>query len=371
MDPYGGGGAGAAYNPYGSAAMPGSSDSYGGAGGAYNPYGASGMTSSGMTSSSYASAGGAYNPYGAAGSADYSSSSYGAGMMGGGYGAAGTQMAAPAADYKLFRFYDFMVEPEKNYKYRVKLYLRDPNHPQAPMVGPPAAYLEDTVVTRVKDLDAEDAKKTQESGQLFQTFWRETDWSEWSASATIPAQEHALAGPVDPGRTTIVQQIELTDPGEEPESSVLAMVFDPVKAADVPGLVSAVRGTVLNFTGPANVLHPINFQVFPLKEYPFQTDIVVLDMRGGHDLPTTDKANIDHKAPGEVLLLDSEGKLVVRNELDDLLDYTNNIFKEPEKPKLPAGEDGEGMYPGYPGSSSSAIIGYPGAGGGRSRGRGP
>jgi hypothetical protein len=108
----------------------------------------------------------------------------------------------------------------------------------------------------------------------------------------------------------------------------------------------------------------VNLQVLPLTDYDFKSDVLVLDVRGGQQLPTTNKADIDHKAPGEVLLMDSEGALIVHNELDDVLEYTNNIFKEPEKPKVIATED-EG-YPGYPGSG----YGYPGAGKPK-RGRGP
>jgi hypothetical protein len=119
---------------------------------------------------------------------------------------------------------------------------------------------------------------------------------------------------------------------------------------------------VLNTKTTANVLHPINLQVFPLPDYDLKTDVLVLDLRGGQDLPTTDKANIDHKAPGEVLLIDSEGNMMVRNELDDLLEYTNNIFKEPEKPKVATPD--EMMMEG------SSAPGYGSQGGGRGRGRG-
>jgi hypothetical protein len=280
-------------------------------------------------------------------------------MGGGGY-MSGGRMPAPAADYKLFRFYDFDVVPEKRYKYRVKLYVRDPNHPQAPMPAPPVAYLEDDVVARIKKLDAEDAKKTQETGQLHQTYWVETEWSDWSPAGEVPPQYEIAAGPATPARTTVVQTVEVRDPGEEPEASVLALVFDKAKGADVPGLLPATRGSVLNFTGPANALHPVNMQVLPLGDYDFKTDVLVLDVRGGQQLPTTDKANIDHKAPGEVLLMDSEGALVVHNELDDIAEFSNNIFKEPEKPKVVTPDASEGYYPAYGG-----------AGGKPKRGRGP
>jgi hypothetical protein len=343
----GAGGYGASMNPYASGGEDYAGSSYGGAGGygaggyGGESYGAGGYGGESYGGESYGAGGYGGESYGAGGYGEEGAGSGGYGSGGYGMGGGAPRVAAPTVDYKLFRFYDFMVESGKRYKYRVKLYLRDPNHPQPPVIAPAAAHLEDTVVDRIKELEAD-------------TFWRATEWSEWSPPGKIPNQYQVAAGPATPERATPVDRdrgIDVAEPGSEPEASVLALVFDQAKAADVPALLPAVRGSVLNFKTKANVLHPLSMQVFPLPDYEVRTGVVVLDLRGGQQLPTTDRANIDHKAPGEVLLMDSDGRLVVRNELDDILEYTNNIFKEPEKPKAPPTTEEASDGYGYPGMS--------------------
>ena len=54
----------------------------------------------------------------------------------------------------------------------------------------------------------------------------------------------------------------------------------------------------------------------------FVTNTVLLDMRGGDRLPGKDR---ELKTPGEMLLLDPDGILVVRNELDDLVEVETRI----------------------------------------------
>ncbi len=332
---------------YGASSRYGGTDPYGGQT-AYEPYGAVG----GGYGSQYGSAPGA--------------ASYGPGAQG-----LAAKPPGPTVDYKLFRFFDFDITPGKKYKYRVKLFLLDPNHPADPREAPPIAYLEEKVIERVRKVDAEDARKSQSTGQPTRTFWVETEWSEWSEVASIPPQHEILAGAVTPEKSSVVDRergIEVQEPGSEPEAKVLAMVWDHAKAADIPGEQTAVRGSVLNFTGPANILHPVSLQVVSLPEYKFRTDTLVLDLRGGGSLPTVDRANADQKAPGEILMRDALGNLVVRNELDDLFDYNNNVFKEPEKPKLLA-EGSDPMYPGatgYPPGEGGVQPGYgPGPQGGR------
>lgn len=333
--PYGMGGEGVGY----AAGM--SADPAGGA----NPYGAD----------PYGAGGGAYG-YGE-GASSYRAGGYSAE---GGYGATGPIMA-PTVDYKLFRFYDFMVQPGKKYKYRVKLFLIDPNHPVDPSLTPANPFLADDVISRIKQIDEADAQKSQSTGQPSRTFWRETEWSDWSDVVSIPPRYEVLAGAVTPERKTPNRElkIEIPEPGSEPEGKVLAMVWDHEKAADIPGLQNVYRGSVLNFQTDPAVMHPVSLQVVKLKDYPIRTNCMVLDVRGGQPLPTTDRT-IDHKAPGEMLIRDAAGNLMVRNELDDLGDFRNNYFTEPEKPKAPPVDPAMSEY-----SSDPAMMGE---GGGR-RGR--
>jgi hypothetical protein len=98
------------------------------------------------------------------------------------------------------------------------------------------------------------------------------------------------------------------------------------------------------------------------------TGAVLLDMRGGSRLPGGSNMN----EPGQILLLDLAGRLVVRNELDDEAVYT--LHKPPEKKKTPAaGMDpyGGDMMDGMEGMEGYGYGGeeYYGGERGRSRGR--
>src|SRR5690606_30011309 len=65
----------------------------------------------------------------------------GEGMYGprgmGGEGFGGLQSTAPEVPYKLYRYVDTSCEPGKRYRYRVRLWVNNPNY------GFPAGYLED------------------------------------------------------------------------------------------------------------------------------------------------------------------------------------------------------------------------------------
>jgi hypothetical protein len=188
-----------------------------------------------------------------------------------------------------------------------------------------------------------------------------------------------LAGAVTPERASLNRErnIEVPEPGSEPESSAMALVWDHEKAADIPAQQTVVRGSVLNFKAKAHVLHPINLQVVSLPDYQFNTDVLVLDVRGGQPLPTTippaEREELNLNGPGEMLVVTADGQLVMRNELDDLIDYRDNHFKDPEKPNTQPGDPAApGGYPGAGGYVDGATGGYPGYPGGSAgrRGRG-
>ena len=75
------------------------------------------------------------------------------GMPGGGY-------ASPESlvKYKLVRFIDQTVEQGRKYRYRVKIFLEDPNYPSESYVAPSLAGLYDSAQAGVTDLQAKDAK---------------------------------------------------------------------------------------------------------------------------------------------------------------------------------------------------------------------
>ena len=143
----------------------------------------------------------------------------------------------------------------------------------------------------------------------------------------------------------------------EPKGSLVVSVWDRKYATNVPVELYdheeetplAQRGTVLNVQRNADVLHPISWQIHRLDGYEMETDSMVLDLRGGGKLPSTDK-NEELKAPGEFLVMDAEGRLLVRDEISDLESYQMSLFDDKDfgpginSARLPNMGDGmEGM----------------------------
>src|SRR6185437_15544544 len=81
-------------------------------------------SSGGMTPGSFGGA----DPYGGMGGSGMSGPSMGGqGMYGPGKGGAAARRAGPVVEHRLFRFFDFDVEPGKTYRYRIQLVLSNPN----------------------------------------------------------------------------------------------------------------------------------------------------------------------------------------------------------------------------------------------------
>lgn len=193
--------------------------------------------------------------------------------------------------YWLFRFFDYTVEPGKKYRYRVLLMLDNPNK------GIASHLLQ----------DPEDAAKK----------WLETEWSEPTEVVSVPRDTKLLAVSVKPP----------IRPWEEPSGrlKVVKWVNRHGKEAFTEQLVR--RGQVANFPGlqfpeptgkkfgkgdddmPGHVAsknkggQPINVD--------YLTEAITLDMLGGWRLPGKDSLTV----PGEILLLDSDGSLIIRGEL--------------------------------------------------------
>ena len=95
----------------------------------------------------------------------------------------------------------------------------------------------------------------------------------------------------------------------------------------------------------------------------YLTESLILDMRGGQRIdlagqgyaPRSKDPSVN--APGEILVVDPEGKLVVRREVDDAAEYE----ELQERKKEPGeGSRGPGMYPGMetmpPGMGDEAYL---------------
>lgn len=86
---------------------------------------------------------------------------------------------------KMVRFFDFVAKPGRSYRYRVAVFLEDPNRPSDPMAGPDKSILEASVVQRLGEIEAEDEKFFKKTGERRRTFDRQTAWSEPSNIVTV------------------------------------------------------------------------------------------------------------------------------------------------------------------------------------------
>lgn len=221
----------------------------------------------------------------------------------------------PQVPYKLVRFFHFSAEPGKLYRYRIRVYLVDPNNPQNPL---PDELLDDSVIARVKQLAAQDKKASEARGAKFRTYWRITDWSEPSDVVRISSvPSEMLAGPANAGTSRTGRSGKIT-----------VSAWDKRYGIKVPLEQDVQVGSVLNATANVDVLHPARLDIRRLEDYSLETDAIVLDIRGGDILPKA-KSNPLEKifSPGEYLVMDADGQILVQNEFEDMEAYNMRLLR--------------------------------------------
>lgn len=284
------------------------------------------------------------------------------GMPGMGYG-------ERLVKYKLIRFVDQTVEQGRQYRYRVKVYVEDPNYPSDLYEIPSLAGLHDDAKVRVRDLEAKDAKS--KTGRKSTAL--SSEYSPASDVVTLPPAEWFYAGKVEPESTG-----PLAGGGgmkyltfKTQTATALVVVQDDKKAVDVPAKWELYKGSAINFTLPeVEVIHPAFGDKRKIEKYSFQTNAVVADMRGGEEIPiVTGAHNYPLKAPGEILFVDSAGHMHVQDEVDDIEYFHRFIGPEEDestkkkKTDSDAGDEGfEGMMgmPGMPGAPGGTKGGAKG-----------
>ena len=132
---------------------------------------------------------------------------------------------------------------------------------------------------------------------------------------------------------------------------------------DIPsGATKLWRGSVANFSKSGAELVDPKLMMLRKKQksHKFQSDMLVVDIMGGQELPKGERKE-KLKVPGEVLVLNSAGQLEVHTEIDESREFSLNTFPKPE-----AGANGGYGDGGYGGGYGEGGYG----GGGRGRGRG-
>ncbi|MDR2116713.1 MAG: hypothetical protein LBP87_10090 [Planctomycetaceae bacterium] len=224
-------------------------------------------------------------------------------------------------DNYLFRFLDFKVEPGKTYRYRVRLYLANPNYNLAPN------YLEDETLSKEPYLV--------------------TEFSAPSNMVTIPLESRVL--------TTNVFAVDSKQPWTEPAASVMAVHFDLADGSEwYLERERVYRGSTINYKNQI-VTNPLLEKQTPSdmesssppsrtttrrpptsssrtrpadtkttgKQLDIVSEVCVLDMKGGEALykvPTAAQKAPDLKSPGRVMVLEPSGNMIIRNVNTDLLE---------------------------------------------------
>ncbi len=205
--------------------------------------------------------------------------------------------------YLLFRFIDFQVEPGKQYVYRVKLALANPNF-------------------RKKESEVKDPKSLTKS-------FLETKWSDPTAMIAVPRDTRVFALNVKPGRT----------PADTQATIALAKWLERTgseKCTDI----NVARGQLAVPDDRDGGQVRVN------------SDPIAIDFRGGQKITNGRNALL---SAGEVLLLAPDGSLLVRNELEDWPAYDKLVNQKPA-------ETPPGPQPGSPAAPPGVAPGRPGGG---------
>jgi hypothetical protein len=243
---------------------------------------------------------------------------------------------AASYPYRLLRCYDFSVEPGKQYKYRVVLVLRNPNREKFD-----DRYLENPKLKEGK--------------------YRLAAASKPSPLVNSPGDVQVLAGagvaPTtrqrEPGVTLLLSVLadtaeavgrakDAADRATGPrkrreqlkeEADALAVAWANVDKVWATVEQPATRGMFLSQQGAAPVKHPIGGINTDLKVIAFDTSHCLVDFTGGPKGPAP-KGQTPETEPTQVLLLDADGRLVIRHEAEDATAYEQQKPQTapPEKP---------------------------------------
>lgn len=259
----------------------------------------------------------------------------GMGMMGSRSENEGKPAEENPVDYKLIRFYDFAYilgkgvdknAPRLNHKYvyRVRFAVNDPNFPMKPELQPRSRNLDPEAYKRYVTLSA-DAEQNQK-----RDYKRWSDWSDPSAPTSLPPLDRAAFGSVKPNkpRTATVDGRTILVESDAPVAEVVASSFDPALGVFIPARMDVTEGTVLSTeVETAEVVDPISLEVKKLPEKKLiNSKATVIDVEGGAPLEIVEDETIVE--PGFFLMVDSDGKLTVRDSTEEQRVYRIQSFAE-------------------------------------------
>ncbi|MEO1617187.1 MAG: hypothetical protein AAFV88_15155 [Planctomycetota bacterium] len=269
----------------------------------------------------------------------------GMGMGMGGGGSSAGRIGQPAeknpVDYKLLRFYDFAFipgakrdteapRPGRKYVYRIRFAVNDPNFPEDANLQPKGRDLDSEAYERFIALSAE-SRKTKE-----RSYKRWSEWSDVSAPVALASPDRSVVGPVKAEKSKRVQSGSRTlvyEP-ESPKAEIVASSFDIPLGVFVPTTMTATEGTVLSEqVEKADVVDPITLEVREVKEVEgergpiiVKSESTIIDIKGGLPLEIVEEEEMTE--PGMFLMIDSQGRLKVKQSVEEQQVYRIRSFAE-------------------------------------------
>ena len=188
---------------------------------------------------------------------------------------------AGKVDHKLVRIFDFSVLPGKQYVYRIRLHLMNPNHRE---------------FQHPRDLVSPGVGK----GRTLRT-----EWSEPSNVAVIPSPDLGRASALAFGKTDHDTRASFVVRGPELTQGVLEL-------AELKG---RQRGQIASGNSTRYSINLIQKMVSQGKDREFTSGLVLLDFRSGRSMPQvedeTREEQPNYAAPAEMLFVDGQGNLTI------------------------------------------------------------
>lgn len=277
----------------------------------------------------------------------------------------------PPADYKLVRFYDINVPSGKEFEYRVRVWLADPNNEnpagfdasaaaqrndksggaQAGMAGleggeaagggggaeeddyeyiPLSNEMLDPAVRR--RIYEQSRKSPDELPHADLKYARPTEWTAAPAPVAVrPIGGEVAVGSVSPGTLVRVGDADYVQVGD-PSAELAVGAWNTEYGTRLVAPRTFRRAEMLDVKPEKriHVLHPIDWTVRELENPPVvETDEVVVDILGGEKIPIS-RALMDYNLPGEVLVMDAAGNFRIKNDTEDKVEYHIMLLKDDE-----------------------------------------
>ena len=234
-------------------------------------------------------------------------------------------------EYKIMRFFDFArggskisPMPGRQYVYRLRYAVQDPNFPANPGHQPKSSTLSTDVYARVQGLMANAEKNDKRQFQLW------SEWSEPSPPASLPGLNKVFAGEVKGSKPREFQLAGKTVDyyKSPPKANMVNENHNVQYASPMPiWLKDLTEGSTMSYKGVADLIDPIKLEIKKVEDAEVLSGTTIIDIDGGRPLNVVEE-NEELTEPGLVLMFDENGGLRVESEVRDQHEYRIYSFAE-------------------------------------------